>query len=201
MLSSSGPPIRDVTTAITCSLPLTTHPTYIHETTITSTSHSHTFTVVCTPHLVPAERHVTLTTTYTTGEGEKKKERHDVWAIVDIHCYSGLTRVSDVNVDLPLSLFCQPCTPAKTASHRVQLHCWPYHSIYVCMCMYIGDLGHQQDSYISPFSFPFSLTSLTWECSSKRHGFQTTCWPRDHYCCFQIIRYMLTVDNIRTLYR
>jgi Bardet-Biedl syndrome 9 protein len=99
--SLSGVPVRDVTTVVSSSLPLTTHPSHLHETVVTGTPLPHTVTVVCTAHSVPAERHVTLTTTYTSS--------------------NGVTRVSSKSVELPLSLFCQPCMPAKTASHKVTL--------------------------------------------------------------------------------
>ena len=67
--SSSGVPVHDVTTAVTCSPPLTTHPSHLHEALVTSTPLPHTLTVVCTATSVPSERHVTLTTTYTSSRG------------------------------------------------------------------------------------------------------------------------------------
>ena len=74
LISSSGPSLSDVTTSITCSLPLTTHPSHFHQSTITPTPQSHTVTVVCTPYHIPAKRCLTLTTTYTTSGGEGGRE-------------------------------------------------------------------------------------------------------------------------------
>ena len=39
----------------------------------------------------------------------------------DICVFTGVTRMLDNCVALPLSLFCQPWVPAKSALHKVQL--------------------------------------------------------------------------------
>ena len=50
-------------------------------------------------------------------------------------CSSGLPRVSEKVVELPLSLYCQPCEPARAAQYKVGTpqYITVYHSISQCI--------------------------------------------------------------------
>ena len=122
---------------IVSSFPLTTHPSHYHldEVTSSTPSQPHTVTVVCTPTLLPLSRTITISATYTTYNGKWPLKNMAMATPSLLCCSSGLPRVSEKVVELPLSLYCQPCEPVRAAQYKVGTP--QYITVYDSISQYI----------------------------------------------------------------